>query len=234
MLGAMMMASTVTPNVAPLSVLAATENVTVTYEDGCNGEVFESVQVSVKKGSQIPDAGLEPTRDGFLFNGWSPSVTGKADNDVTYVAQWTGDDSLTDKDRKEIKKTADSTKSTVSVEDVNATIVSGKSGENTKKSKVTSEPTVTPNVTSTVEPTSESVEETTEVEVVSDSSITSDDDGTVDDITNVEMSGKQDVKTGDVKTGDMNMSLYASAAMSAVAVVGGACTSLMKRKKSDK
>lgn len=133
-MGAVMMATTaVMPAAMPMQVFAAEAKdeavITVTYEDGCENTVFEPIQIEVKKGVQIPDAGLDPVREGFLFKGWSPAVTGTATEDVIYVAQWTGDDSLTAEDRAAIKEKADKTKSTVSVEDVGGEVVAGKVGK---------------------------------------------------------------------------------------------------------
>lgn len=132
-LGVLMMACTFTPMTGSMHVFASgvtTEAmVTITYEDGCNNEAFEAIKIEVKKGANIPDAGLNPVRDGFLFKGWSPSVTGKATGNVTYVAQWMGDDSLTDADRAAIAANAEKTKSKVSIKDVDGTVVSGKIGE---------------------------------------------------------------------------------------------------------
>lgn len=131
--GAAMMAMTlaVTTGSMPVMALEAitiSQDVIVTYDDGVNGEAFDQIQISVKQGAQIPDIGMTPTRNGFIFAGWTPSVSGTAEEDVTYTATWKGDDSLLDSDREMIRKNADATKSSVSVADVDGKVIAGKIG----------------------------------------------------------------------------------------------------------
>ena len=63
---------------------------TVTYTDGVdNEEVFKDQVYKVAKGSATPDFdGDTPTRSGYTFMGWSPTVAETVTADVTYIAQW--------------------------------------------------------------------------------------------------------------------------------------------------
>ena len=220
MLGAFMMATTLVPASVPVQVFAAeaktSSEITITYEDGCDGAAFNPVQIVVEKGVQIPDAGLSPERDGFLFKGWSPAVTGEATEDVTYIAQWVGDDSLTDNDRKDIAEEAAKTMSTVSVADVNGKVASEKVGESVTP---TTEPTVEPTAEPTVEP---EITEELETTVVPSETVEP----------TVEPAGKQDSHTEDVETGDMNTSIVFGVAAVA-AIVGGVSVCVWKKKQAE-
>lgn len=63
---------------------------TVTYTDGVNHEeVFKDQVYKVAKGSATPGFdGDTPTRSGYTFMGWSPTVAETVTADVTYIAQW--------------------------------------------------------------------------------------------------------------------------------------------------
>lgn len=63
---------------------------TVTYTDGVdNEEVFKDQVYKVAKGSATPGFdGDTPTRSGYTFMGWSPTVAETVTADVTYIAQW--------------------------------------------------------------------------------------------------------------------------------------------------
>ena len=63
---------------------------TVTYTDGVdNEEVFKDQVYKVAKGSATPGFdGDTPTRSGYTFMGWSPTVAETVTADVTYTAQW--------------------------------------------------------------------------------------------------------------------------------------------------
>ena len=224
MLGAFMIATTLVPTSVPVQVFAAeaktSSEITITYEDGCDGAAFNPVQIVVEKGVQIPDAGLSPERDGFLFKGWSPAVTGEATEDVTYIAQWVGDDSLTDNDRKDIAEEAAKTMSAVSVKDVNGKVASEKVGESVTP---TTEPTVEPTTEPTVEPEITEEPEATAVpsEIV---------EPTVE--VTVEPAGKQDSHTEDVETGDMNTTVVFGVA-AVTAIVGGVSVCVWKKKQAE-
>ena len=63
---------------------------TVTYTDGVDGEeIFMDQVYKVAKGSATPGFdGDTPTRSGYTFMGWSPTVAETVTADVTYIAQW--------------------------------------------------------------------------------------------------------------------------------------------------
>lgn len=140
--GAAMMAMTLAVTTGSMPVMASeaitiSQDVIVTYDDGVNGEAFDQIQISVKQGAQIPDIGMTPTRNGFIFAGWTPSVSRTAEEDVTYTATWKGDDSLLDSDREMIRKNADATKSSVSVADVDGKVIAGKIGNDVSSNSET-------------------------------------------------------------------------------------------------
>ena len=78
------------------------EGYSVTYTDGVdNVEIFKDQTTIVPAGDVIPafDGGT-PTRDGYIFKGWTPSVSENVTANVIYTAVWekkavpkTGDDS---------------------------------------------------------------------------------------------------------------------------------------------
>lgn len=62
---------------------------TVTYTDGVDHEeVFKNQVYKVAKGSATPAFDGNPTRSGYTFMGWSPTVAETVTADVTYIAQW--------------------------------------------------------------------------------------------------------------------------------------------------
>ena len=73
---------------------AAPSEYTVTYTDGVDGkEIFKDQSYTVKSGEstpafQIDGASAEPSREGYVFLGWSPEVAETVTADVTYTAQW--------------------------------------------------------------------------------------------------------------------------------------------------
>ena len=74
-----------------ISLKAANDQMfTVTYTDGVdNEEVFKDQVYKVAKGSATPGFdGDTPTRSGYTFMGWSPTVAETVTADVTYIAQW--------------------------------------------------------------------------------------------------------------------------------------------------
>ena len=61
---------------------------TVTYEDGVDGSVFNTVSfLNLKKGEATPTI-EDPIRVGYKFAGWEPTVAATVTKDVTYIAQW--------------------------------------------------------------------------------------------------------------------------------------------------
>ena len=63
---------------------------TVRYTDGVDGkEVFaDQVYGNLLSGVATPAFEGTPTREGYVFKGWEPSVAEKVTGDVTYVARW--------------------------------------------------------------------------------------------------------------------------------------------------
>ena len=64
---------------------------TVTYTDGANGEAFADQVTKVKANAATPAFNGTPTREGYVFNGWTPEVAEKVYADVTYTATWAED-----------------------------------------------------------------------------------------------------------------------------------------------
>ena len=64
---------------------------TVTYTDGVEGTVFADQSATVRNGSDTPAFNGTPTREGYVFNGWTPEVAEKVYADVTYTATWAED-----------------------------------------------------------------------------------------------------------------------------------------------
>ena len=64
---------------------------TVTYTDGvANEEVFaDQVYGDLLSGTATPAFKGNPTRDGYVFDGWKPAFSDTVTGNVTYVAQWT-------------------------------------------------------------------------------------------------------------------------------------------------
>lgn len=67
-----------------------TEEYTVTYTDGVDGEeVFaDEVYSDLRKDSTTPAFNGTPTRTGYTFAGWEPEVAATVTQTVTYVAKW--------------------------------------------------------------------------------------------------------------------------------------------------
>ena len=63
---------------------------TVTYTDGVDGEeVFADQTDRVPFEDTTPAFKGNPTRDGYVFDGWKPAFSDTVTGNVTYVAQWT-------------------------------------------------------------------------------------------------------------------------------------------------
>ena len=67
-----------------------TKAYTVTYTDGVNGEVVFQDQVysNLINGEATPVFKGTPTRDGYEFTGWNPTVADTVNGNATYTAQW--------------------------------------------------------------------------------------------------------------------------------------------------
>lgn len=61
---------------------------TVTYTDGVNGEAFADQAYTAKYEDATPTFEGTPTRAGYKFLGWEPTVAETVTENVTYVAQW--------------------------------------------------------------------------------------------------------------------------------------------------
>ncbi len=68
-----------------------TEEYTVTYTDGVDGEeVFaDQVYSDLRKDSTTPAFNGTPTRTGYTFAGWDPKVAETVTGNATYTAKWT-------------------------------------------------------------------------------------------------------------------------------------------------
>ena len=68
-----------------------TEEYTVTYTDGVDGEeVFaDQVYSGLRKDSETPAFNGTPNREGYTFAGWEPEVAETVTQTVIYVAMWT-------------------------------------------------------------------------------------------------------------------------------------------------
>ena len=67
------------------------ETLTVTYTDGVDGvEVFaDVVHEKLPYGAKTPAFGTkDPTREGYVFTGWTPGVASKVTESKTYTATW--------------------------------------------------------------------------------------------------------------------------------------------------
>lgn len=61
---------------------------TVTYTDGVNGEAFADQTYTAKYEDATPAFEGTPTRAGYKFLGWEPTVAETVTENATYVAQW--------------------------------------------------------------------------------------------------------------------------------------------------
>ena len=61
---------------------------TVTYTDGVNGEAFADQAYTAKYEDATPTFEGTPTRAGYKFLGWEPTVAETVTENATYVAQW--------------------------------------------------------------------------------------------------------------------------------------------------
>ena len=65
------------------------EKYTVTYTDGVEGEeIFKDQVYTVEFGKATPAFNVTPTRDGYKFTGWTPTVADTVTRNATYTAQW--------------------------------------------------------------------------------------------------------------------------------------------------
>ena len=62
---------------------------TVTYTDGVDGKIFkDQVTNDILSGADTPKFNGTPSREGYEFTGWNPTVVDKVTDNAKYVAQW--------------------------------------------------------------------------------------------------------------------------------------------------
>ena len=61
---------------------------TVTYTDGVDGAAFADQTYTVKEGDATPEFVGEPTRKGYKFLGWEPTVATTVTGNAVYTATW--------------------------------------------------------------------------------------------------------------------------------------------------
>ena len=92
-------ADTVTRNAtytAQWEKLTPAETFTVTYTDGVdNEEIFKDQTYTVEAGKATPAFNGTPTRDGYTFAGWKPTVAATVTSNATYEATWKSDSATT-------------------------------------------------------------------------------------------------------------------------------------------
>ena len=65
------------------------EKYAVTYTDGVDGEeIFKDQVYTVEFGKATPAFNGTPTRDGYKFTGWAPTVADTVTRNATYTARW--------------------------------------------------------------------------------------------------------------------------------------------------
>lgn len=85
-------AETGTPSqVKSLVLYGAIQKYSVTYTDGIGGTSFaDEVTSDLRRGTPTPAfTGGTPTRSGYTFTGWEPSVAATVTGNAVYTAQWT-------------------------------------------------------------------------------------------------------------------------------------------------
>jgi LPXTG-motif cell wall-anchored protein len=66
-----------------------TKTYTVTYNEGKHGDFNDIEYKDLNSGSSTPAAPTSPKgKDGYVFTGWSPTISPTVTEDVTYKAQW--------------------------------------------------------------------------------------------------------------------------------------------------
>ena len=78
-----------TPNYLILEQKYYLNTYSVTYTDGVGGKVFKDDVHTVKSGATTPAfVGGIPTRPGYVFVGWTPTVSKTVTGNATYTATW--------------------------------------------------------------------------------------------------------------------------------------------------
>ena len=79
----------VTDNMTVYAQWKVNTTYTVTYKDGVDGAAFgNQTTTGLHSGDPTPAFSGTPTRSGYTFTGWQPSVAATVTDDAVYTAQW--------------------------------------------------------------------------------------------------------------------------------------------------
>ena len=82
-------ATDVTSNITVYAQWKDSTTYSVTYKDGVNGTVFaDQTTAGLHVGDTTPAFSGTPTRSGYTFTGWQPSVAATVTDNAVYTAQW--------------------------------------------------------------------------------------------------------------------------------------------------
>ena len=80
----------VTDNMTVYAQWKVNTTYTVTYKDGVDGAAFrDQTTTGLHSGDPTPAFSGTPTRSGYTFTGWQPSVAATVTDNAVYTAQWT-------------------------------------------------------------------------------------------------------------------------------------------------
>ena len=80
----------VTSNITVYAQWKDSTTYSVTYKDGVDGTVFaDQTTAGLHVGDTTPAFSGTPTRSGYTFTGWQPSVAATVTDNAVYTAQWT-------------------------------------------------------------------------------------------------------------------------------------------------
>ena len=83
-------ATDVTSNITVYAQWKGSTTYSVTYKDGVDGTVFaDQMTAGLHVGDTTPAFSGTPTRSGYTFTGWQPSVAATVTDNAVYTAQWT-------------------------------------------------------------------------------------------------------------------------------------------------
>ena len=82
-------ATDVTSNITVYAQWKDSTTYSVTYKDGVDGTVFADQTITgLHSGDPTPSFSGTPTRSGYTFTGWQPSVAATVTDNAVYTAQW--------------------------------------------------------------------------------------------------------------------------------------------------
>ena len=82
-------ATDVTSNITVYAQWKVNTTYTVTYKDGVDGAAFgDQTTTGLHSGDPTPAFSGTPTRSGYTFTGWQPSVAATVTDNAVYTAQW--------------------------------------------------------------------------------------------------------------------------------------------------